>query len=137
MSRRTNGGFTFVETILALVLIGTGLFGITYLYSNMSHQMYHADLQIIAADLAQQKLERKIAQKAFSGYAAVATEVNEALTVGTYSFTRATTVEYIDPATMAVAVADTGYKRVSVRVTWPGNATGVLLMTLVTNQVPL
>lgn len=136
MKRACAHGFTFIEVILTLVIIGTGLFGITYLYSNMSYQMYAADLQIMAAELAQQKMEQEIALKAFSGYAAIVSDVGEDIANGPYNFFRITHVEFVDPNTMAVSVVDTGYKRIIVTVSWSGSP-GVTLVSLVTNQVPL
>lgn len=133
MSRR---GFTLVETILVLTIIGIGLFGLMYLYGNMTYRMYHADLQVMAADYAQQKVEQVIAKKAFSGYGAIVTEAAETLTTGIYTFTRTMTVDFIDPATMAVSGSNTGYKRIMVSVASTGGPT-ITVYTLVTNQVPL
>lgn len=129
-------GFTLIETILTLLIIGIGLFGIMTLFQNMSFQMYHADLQVIAADFAQQKVEQLVAQKAFNGYNTIVSQPNEAVTSGPHTFTRTTLVEFINPSTMALSVVDTGYKRITIQVSWAGNA-GVTLVTLVTNQVPL
>ncbi|MBI2345922.1 MAG: prepilin-type N-terminal cleavage/methylation domain-containing protein [Deltaproteobacteria bacterium] len=129
-------GFTLIETVLTLLVVGIGLFGIMALYQNMSYSLYNADLQVIATDFAQQKVEQLVAKKAFSGYGAVTSEAAEILASGPHNFTRTTTVEYIDPTTMAVSVADTGYKRVMIDVTW-GLGLVVRLVTLVTNQVPL
>lgn len=129
-------GFTLIETILTLLIIGIGLFGIMALFQNVSSQMYHADLQVIAADFAHQKAEQLIAQKAFNGYNSIVSQPNEALTSGPHTFTRLTTVEFINPSTMALSGVDTGYKRVTVQVTWTGSP-GITLTTLVTNQVPL
>lgn len=133
---RGRNGFTLIETILTLLIIGIGLFGIMALYNNLSYQLYSTDMKVVAAEIAQQKMEQLLAQKAMHGYVSIVSQPAEAVVSGPTTFSRSTTVEYVNPTTMAVSAVDTGYKRITVTVTWSGSA-GVTVVSLVTNQVPL
>lgn len=134
---RKNRGFTLIEAMLVMVVIGTAFFGFGFLFGNMSQQALKSDLSILATKLAKEKLEEVMQQKADSGYASVSSASPQSVMSGTWQFSRRVNVSYVDPTTFANSIVDTGYKKVEAVVSW-GVAAGesVTLTTLVTNMVP-
>ncbi len=130
-------GFTLIEAMLVMIVIGTAFFGFGFLFGNMDQQALKADLTVLAAKLAKQKVEEVLQQKADSGYAAVSSQSPQTVASGAWQFTRAVNVSFVNPTTFANSVSDTGYKKVEVVVSWgAGAGESVSLTTLVTNMVP-
>lgn len=130
-------GFTFVEAIISILIIGASFMGFGYVLSNTTQTSLTADLSVVATGLARDKMEQVIQQKASSGYASINSQGVENLMQGAWDFTREVRVSYVDPATLSVQVADSGYKKVVVDVSWgAGLNSTISLQTLLTNQVP-
>lgn len=139
MMKRQMGrkGFSLIEALLVMIVIAIAFFGFGFLYGNITQQALTVDLTLVATKLAREKLDQTIQLKADSGYSAVTTQASEAVTSGSYSFTRRVEVDYLSPDDFSAAAYDTSYKRVRVVVSW-GEAAGesVTLTTMVTNMIP-
>lgn len=135
--RHHQKGFTLIEAIISILIIGVAFMGFGYVLSNMDQNSLTADLSVVATELARDKMEELVAQKANSGYAAVSSQAAQNITQGTWSFSRDVVVSYVDSNTLSSSGFDTGYKKVVVNVSWgAGTGSTVSLQTLLTNQVP-
>lgn len=134
MKRR---GFSLIEAVFVMALIGIAFFGFGFLFGNIDQQALKADLTIMATKLAKEEMERVIQVKADSGYAAVQSIASAPVTNGAWTFTRRVDTSWVNPADMANSGAETGYKRVDIVVSWGAQAgESITLTTLVTNMVP-
>ena len=130
-------GFTMIEAMLVMIVIGIAFFGFGYLFGNIDQHALKADQTILATKLAREKLEEVVQQKADAGYASVVTQAPSSVTSGAWSFTRGVTVNYVNATDFSNAVTDTGYKKVVVTVAWgAGTGQSIALTTLVTDMVP-
>ena len=137
MIRCNHKGFTLIEAIISILIIGVAFMGFGYVLSNMDQSSLTADLSVVAAELARDKMEELVAQKANSGYAAVTSQASQSITQGTWDFSRDVVVSYVDANTLSASGVDTGYKKVVVNVSWgAGSGSTISLQTLFTNQVP-
>lgn len=135
--RRNRAGFTLIEAILVMIVIGIAYFGFGYLFGNVTQQALDADLTVVAAKLAREKMDEIAQTKADAGYVSVVDESPAAVSSGSWTFTRSVDTTYVNPADFSNAVSDTGYKRVDITVSWgAGVGEAVTLTTLVTDQVP-
>ena len=134
----TKNGFSLIEAMLVMIVIGTAFLGFGFLYGNIDQQALKADLTILATKLAREKMEEVIQTKADSGYAAVTSSSAQAVTSGAWSFTRRVDVANVNPNDLTTTPpVDSNYKRVTVTVSWGTDAgSQVSLTTLLTNVVP-
>ena len=127
-------GFTFIETVMAIVVIGVGLFGLMHLFTGTVSNAFVTDQAIQATELARERLERVVFDKKMNGYNYVTTANYPAVEnfTGAFSpFTRTMTILEVRSDNLTTASAGSGYKRVSVTVSWP-TGHSVQLETLVT-----
>lgn len=120
---KNSAGFSFVEAILTTVVLAVGLWGGLALLHNATSHSINNDYRIIGIQLANKKLEIIIADKTFRGYDWIdeSNYPTEILADPYSGFTRSITVTEVDPADFNDTqnpVADSGYKRVDVQVTW-------------------
>lgn len=135
--RCRHKGFTLIEALLVIIVIGIAFFGLSWLYGNVTQNALTSDLTILATKLAREKMDEISQTKADSGYAAIVAQAAAQATSGTWTFTRQVAVSYVNPADMSASGSDTGYKRVDVMVSWgTGVSNQVTLTTLFTNMVP-
>lgn len=132
-----RAGFTIIEAVLIILVVSIGLFGVMYLYSNISYKTFDTDMSVIATDLARDKIERMLALKAVNGYAGISSSgAPETKCENKDCFTRVTTVSLVDPASgFQVSAVDKGYKKIEIVVGW-GENRKVSLATIVSDQVP-
>lgn len=129
-----NRGFTFIELILATVVISTALFGLMTLFQNVVNHGSNTERFITASHLASSKLEEIVADKNERGYTYVVNgnyNINENLTGNFNGFTRTINIFEVQAANLTTPQAGTGYKRVTVSVISPGGGT-VAYQTLLT-----
>lgn len=133
-----NRGFTFIEIILVIVVMGIVIPALIAAVSFITQAQVNPMGTTVATTLAQEGIETAIAQKqstcATCGYANIAT-VAPAAVPGFPNYTRRTDVVLVD-ANMAVSGPDVGYKRVTVTVTAAGVGPSVpdaVLVTVLTN----
>lgn len=61
-------GFTIIELVLIIVIISVGLFGVLVLFENASRGALEADVDVIATNLAREKIERLLSDRSSFGY---------------------------------------------------------------------
>lgn len=133
-------GFSLIEAMLVMMIIGIAFFAFGFLFGNITQEAVKADLTVVATKLAREKMEEIVQQKADAGYTAVVSEAPQTVTSGGWSFTRSVVVTPVNPNTSSFDEigSDTyGYKKVVVSVSWgAGSGESVALTTLVTDMVP-
>lgn len=151
--RGKNGGFSIIETVIAMSLIGAGLIGLFSAYQRMSLDYMVADQSLIALNLARETLEKIIAQRDCNnpgcGYQATLNAINtsndfdENPVSGFSNFSINTTAIEVDPD-QDPGVDDfldsqpgSGYARVNVQVSFNNGANRVRLYTLITDYPSL
>ncbi len=135
-----NRGFTLIEAVLIMAVIGTAFFGFGYLFGNLDQEALTADLTVLATKLAREKIEEVVQTKAdggAGGYALVVDEGAATVTSGSWSFTRSVDTTYVNPGDVSSSIIDTGYKKVEVVVSWGADSgESVTLTSMVTDMVP-
>lgn len=113
-------GFTLIEVMLTVVIIAVGLFGVMIMFENAGKGALKIDSDVIATNLAREKLERIVFDKVISGYSVLnnARYPSEGFG-GDYSiFTRTTDVIEVADTDLNEEVPGGGYKRINVTVSW-------------------
>ena len=144
-------GFTIIESVLALGIIGAGLLGLIYSISQINNGALLADQTIVAVNIARETLEQIIAQRdcaaAGCGYASTITSINTNKTYnanpvsGFAPFVLSTTALEVDPDSDGVvddfldAKSSSGYARVTATVSWNSGANSIKLETLITDYI--
>ena len=136
---QNNIGFTLIEAVLTITILGIGLFGIMTLFQRAVAKQADTEKLFIAENLASAKLEQMIADKTFQGYTFI-TAANypspENLSgIGFPGFTRTTSITEVDAGDLLTVHSNSGYKRLSVTVAITGGSS-VNLVTLVTQWRP-
>ncbi len=126
-------GFTLIETILAMMVVAIGIFGTMHLFYNTVDRAFETDAYIQATALARERLEEITFDKKMNGYAFIVSAnypTTENLT-GIYSaYTRTVTILEVNPADLKSSQSNSGYKKITVKVSWNGGS--VTLDTLLT-----
>lgn len=131
---KTFRGFTLIETVLAISLISVGMLGTFAMIQNSLGSSVTSTQTLQATWLARERLDRILFNKEMSGYNFIIPanySGNETFTGALIPFTRTTQIVEVSSADLASAQSGSGYKRVTVSVTWPGN-NSVTLEGLVT-----
>ncbi len=127
-------GFTLVETVLSVFIIGVALFGLMHLFQGSVRTAADTDQAVQAASLARERLERILFDKKMNGYDFV-TQANypavENFTGAFAPFTRTVAIREVRETDLTTDQANSGYKRVTVGVQWGANG-HVTLETLAT-----
>lgn len=121
--RRQNLGFTLIETVLAISLIAVGFLGTFAMFQNSLGSAVTSVQTLQATWLARERLERVLFSKEMNGYASITTAnyPSPETFTGTFSpFTRTTQILEVSSANLTSASNGSGYKRVTVAVTWVG-----------------
>lgn len=134
MSRLHNSsrGFTLVEAILTVVVIGSGLVGLMVLYHNTTRGAMEGDLTIAATFLARERLEQVIADKVNYGYDYVTQNQHggsQVITLGPRSYTRICAVTEVSKNDFQTVQAGSGYKRITSTAQWGVAATERIILT--------
>ncbi|MBU4484142.1 prepilin-type N-terminal cleavage/methylation domain-containing protein [bacterium] len=120
-------GFTIIEVLLTIVILSVGLFGLMILFNNASRGAIESDLEIMASNLAREKLEELISVKAdVNGYDSLSCgTTTNTVSLGVspgpvYAFTQEVTIEDVlsDLETDDEDPNDTGIKRIDVKMSW-------------------
>lgn len=132
--RDKQHGFTLVEAVLAVLVIGVGLFGVMNLFQGSVSSSFTTDRAIQATQLARERLERLTFDKKMFGYDYVNSANYPAIEnfTGDYApFSRTITIQEVRASDLSTLENRSGYKRVNVSVAWPGG-NNVSLETLLT-----
>lgn len=139
-------GFTLIEAILALAILSVGLLGLLYVFQVAAKASGLADQTYIAENLAQEAAEKIIASRDNSlsggGYASTLSAIqagsfNQNPVSGFPSYSLTVTAFEADaegsslPTNFTVAMPNSGYARVTVRVTFNGGANYIQLVTII------
>lgn len=119
-------GFTLVEAIIAIAVIGGGLIGVMYAFNSSTKASILTERTVVASFLTREKLERIVADRSTKGYAAtIATNYSDGQLTGNFSaFSRNVSIVEVDPDLDAGVdsfldpLAGSGYARVTVAVTY-------------------
>lgn len=125
--KKNQKGFTLIETVLSILVLSIAMGGTLLLFQNATSHSVDSDYRVIAAQLANEKIESIIADKALQGYDSIieGNYPDETLTGAFNGIQRIVTITEVDPNDLNTAQADSGYKRVRVTVTWGGGAAQV------------
>lgn len=142
-------GFTIIETVLAISLVGAGLIGLLLAHQGASSSALLADQAIIASALARETMEKILAQRDCNetgcGYASTLTSIN---TSNAYDANPPTgfTGYAIDATALEVnpdndnttddfldAQSGSGYARITVQVSYSNGQKSLKLTTLITD----
>ena len=127
-------GFTLIETILAMMVVAIGIFGTMNLFYNTVNRAFETDAYIQATALARERLEEITFDKKMNLYASIVSAnypATENLTGAYSAYTRTVTILEVNPADLSSAQNNSGYKKVTVTVSWNGGS--VTLATLLTS----
>ncbi|MCP5464407.1 MAG: hypothetical protein H7A33_05210 [Deltaproteobacteria bacterium] len=113
-------GFSVIESILTTTVVGVGLFsGLIAMQNSVIHSV-DSDLNTVATELAQQKLDDILMDNVHHGY--------DYLTVGNYpaenlngqfsGFTREVLIYEVSPDDLVSPSEGSGMQRVDIEVTW-------------------
>lgn len=135
--KRNSKGFTLVEVVLSIVIISIGLFGIMYLFDNVTRGALEADLNTTAIYLSRERMERMMADKVYNGYNYITSAnypASEAVSVGGYNYTRTLTINEVSKVDLSTLLPNSGFKRIDISISWGagGNQT-ITESTIVTN----
>ncbi len=119
-------GVTLIEAVMTIAIFAAGLVGVMYIFFGSTTSSLLADQTVVASNLAREKMEQIIADRANNGYAAtIATGYSDGLLTGNYNiYTRNVAILEVDPDVdggtddFLDASAGSGYARVTVTVTW-------------------
>jgi hypothetical protein len=115
-----EGGFAFVEAALTTVVLSVGLWGSLMMMSNVNNSHIKGDLNVIAGQLAAEKLEVIIADKTFTGYGSILGSNYPAENLnGDYKgFTRSVTITEVSASDLETPEPGSGLKLIEVDVSW-------------------
>jgi len=140
-------GFTLIEAVLSMALIGVGLIGMMYAFQGASQSSITADQTVVATYLAQETLERVLSQRDADGYNTTRTSIqnnnyNQSPVNGFPNYNITTTVLEVDPDDddnvddFLDALPASGCARITTTITWNNGASSLQLATLITEYIP-
>jgi len=117
-------GFTLIELLFTVVIIAVGLVGIMAMFENATRGAMQADLNVIAANLAHEKLEQIVLDKWRDGYPSLGagSYPNENFSSDFSVYTRNTAITEVASSDFTTSEPGSGYKRVDVTVRWGPDA---------------
>jgi len=137
-------GFTLVETLVALGVLGIFFAGMTAIFQQILENVGQSRVRTTALALAQEKMEliKNLPYTSIGTVGGIPQGLlpqQETTTINNQQFTITTSIIYIDDPFDSLAPTDiinTDYKRVRVEITWGGSYPSRVPLTLVTNIVP-
>jgi len=136
-------GFTLIEILLTVAVVGVGLIGVLYAYTAATRNAVSAERAVVASFLAREKMEEIIADRSLLGYGAVLSkEYSDGRLPSPFSaFTRSVRIIEVDPDadigsdSFLDPLPGSGYARVTVEVGYGDGS--VKLETLIADyEVP-
>ena len=121
---KNQKGFSFIEAILATVVLSFGMFGSLTLIQSATANSNYNDMRVVATNLATQKIEQIVSDKSFKGYDWIADEnyTVEQLSASNAGFSRSVSVNEVDSSDLTTPEVGSGFKKVDISVTWGDEA---------------
>lgn len=133
---RISRGFTLIEVTLTIVIISVGLFGMMFLFDNLTKGAMEGDMNITATFLNREKLEQLMFDKVYKGYDYVAINnysASEPVMVSNSHYIRELDIYEVAKSDLTTLQVGSGFKRIDVSVKWgDGPSQKVELSTLIT-----
>lgn len=127
---KNKKGFTLIETVIFIVLMGIIMTPVGLLISNLVVQNSKSQIWATVISLAEGEMERVTGTR----FSAVGDEAVSAFASPFTSFTKEVVVDYVNANNLDTSVVGpTDYKRVQIKVTHPLSGT-VSIVTLVSND---
>lgn len=128
-----EGGFAFVEAALTTVVLSVGLWGSLMMINNVNNSHMQGDFNVMAGQLAAEKLEGIIADKSFGGYDEISgSNYPQEQLEGEYQgFTRCVTITEVSASDLETPEVGSGFKLIEVKVSWgdgDGETVGVKML---------
>lgn len=136
-------GFTLIEAVLSIALIGIGIVGTLFLFQGAVRDSLIADQSVTAANIARETMDKIVSYRSANGYAAALTEIS---TNNTYDENPVTGFPgYVLDATALEVDQDdedntddfldaspgSNFSRITIQVTWNNGNNDVTLSTLI------
>ncbi len=125
-AKRKNGGFTLIETVLIIVVLGIASYGVLTVFISGLKSSASPVLGVQGIELAKEKLEIIMADKHDGakgyGYLIPANYPAESPVSGFSDFNRSVTFLEVDGTDLATFSPGSGFMRVSVTVSWVGDS---------------
>lgn len=120
MRFRNQSGFAFVELILTIMVMSVGLASGYVLMDNSLVNSVQSEANVVASQLANEKLEQIISDKSTGGYDALSSNDYpvETLDAPYQNYSRMVTIQEVSGNDLSTPQAGSGLKRVTVSVTW-------------------
>jgi type II secretory pathway pseudopilin PulG len=124
-------GFTLLEAVLAVLILGIGFFSTMLLIENISISTINTDRNIVSTQLANEKIETIIADKKFKGFSYVDNSHYPTETLsGPYTgYKRKVFISEVQPGDLFTPMPGSGIKRVLVTVYWGNTAAEQVTIT--------
>ncbi len=145
MRMKSRHGFTLIEAVLSLGIMTFGLLGVIYAFQGMGSSSVLADQTVVASNIARGAIEKVIAKRDASGYAAALSAVtggsfNQNPVTNYAPYTLSVGGYEVDPDKDVGATDDfldalpgSGFARVTVTVTWNAGKNSMSLVTIIAN----
>lgn len=142
---RRHRGFTLIEAVLSLGILSIGLLGVIYAFHGMGESSVLADQTVIASNIARGAIDKVIAKRDTSGYAAALASIvggtfNQNPVTNYPPYILSVAAYEVDPDKDVGATDDfldaspgSGYSRVTVTVTWNNGRNSMNLVTIIAN----
>lgn len=114
-------GFTLVEVVLTIVVISIGLFGMMFLFDNVTRGAMEGDMNVAATYLARERMENVVFDKVYRGYDWVVNNrypISESVSVNGQVYLRELSIGEVNKTDLTTAGAGSGFKRVNITVSW-------------------
>jgi type II secretory pathway pseudopilin PulG len=125
-AKRKDGGFTLIETVLIIVVLGIASYGVLTVFISGLSKSAAPVLGVQGIELAKEKLEMIMADKHYGekgyGYLIPANYPAEAPVSGFSDFNRSVTFLEVGGADLKTLSPGSGFMRVSVTVSWVGDS---------------
>ncbi|MBU0506188.1 MAG: hypothetical protein ABII18_03130 [bacterium] len=133
---RNNKGFSLIESALTTVILSTALITSLFVIQGMLIGSVDQELNTIATQLANEKIEIILADKEFQGYDYITDDSYENETLTEYSnLSRTVTITEVNEDDLKTPEEDSGSKKVEVTVSWGNEAyQQVTISTLITDM---
>lgn len=129
---KNQKGFSLLEEIFSTMILAVGLVGGMVVMHNATATTMNGDMNSMAIQLANYKLDEIMGDKEFQGYALVTDEnyQSEDLSAPYQGFSRSVDVTEVNSDDLSTAEQGSGLKKVDVTVSW-GNDESVTVTSMV------